>query len=286
YLIRNYSELLERKESRYLSILNRAKISIPDRSLQKAYEWIKFNDEWLARDVPAIGRGLAAGYPEYPWWFGCDNTYSLQAVMASGDFELAEQTLRLLKDVSMKKNGNGRIIHEVATNGVVYNPGNTQETAAFIMCIAKLFHWTGDLRFIREMYPVMKSGLQWLLTDMDQNKNLFPEGYGIMEVHGLNAELIDVSVYTQQALEATAEIAGVLNDGEAQKQYQQLASKLADKINHDFWDESEVSYCDFYGTRQDAIRGAEGNITQLQQYGKDLPKEELERRIAIFQHLK
>src|SRR5262249_54635640 len=171
-------------------------------------------------------------------------------------------------------------------NGVVYNPGNTQETAAFIMCIAKLFHWTGDLRFIREMYPVMKSGLQWLLTDMDQNKNLFPEGYGIMEVHGLNAELIDVSVYTQQALQATAEIAGVLNDEEAQKQYQQLASKLADKINHDFWDESEVSYCDFYGTRQDAIRGAEGNITQLQQYGKDLPKEELDRRISIFQHLK
>ena len=56
----------------------------------------------------------------------------------------------------------------------------------------------------------MKLGLRWLLTDMDQNHNLFPEGYGIMEVSGLNAELIDVAVYTQQALEATARIARVL----------------------------------------------------------------------------
>ena len=46
----------------------------------------------------------------------------------------------------------------------------------------------------------MKQGLDWLLSDMDRNRNLFPEGYGIMEVSGLNAELIDVAVYTQQAL--------------------------------------------------------------------------------------
>ena len=58
----------------------------------------------------------------------------------------------------------------------------------------------------------MTQGLNWLLADMDQNKNLFPEGYGIMEVLGLNAEVIDVAVYTQQALEATARVAGVLNE--------------------------------------------------------------------------
>ena len=62
------------------------------------------------------------------------------------------------------------------------------------------------------MYPAMKQGIDWLLGEMDQDKDLFPEGYGIMEVHGLNAELIDVAVYTQQALEAAARIAEVLND--------------------------------------------------------------------------
>ena len=33
-----------------------------------------------------------------------------------------------------------------------------------------------------------------------------------MEVSGLNAELIDVAVYTQQALEATARVAGLLGE--------------------------------------------------------------------------
>jgi glycogen debranching enzyme len=283
-LTKNSTALLEKKKQHYVAILNRAKIQIPDQRLQDVYNWIKVNDEWLIREVPEIGRGLSAGYPEYPWWFGCDNTYSLQAIMASGDFDLAKQTMRLLKNQSMKKNGNGRIIHEVSSNGVVYNPGNTQETAHFIMVAEKLFRWTGDLEFIKEMYPVMKMGLHWLLSDMDQNRNLFPEGYGIMEVYGLNAELIDVAVYTQQALKATAYVAGILNEPRDQKHYEELAADLAVKINNDFWDDSEGSYCDFYGTREQAISAAEGAITQLKR--DENQNEEIKKRIAFYEQLK
>ena len=38
----------------------------------------------------------------------------------------------------MKANGNGRIVHEVTTNGGVSNPGNTQETAQFILTVGKV----------------------------------------------------------------------------------------------------------------------------------------------------
>lgn len=62
------------------------------------------------------------------------------------------------------------------------------------------------------MYPYMQKGLNFLLKDMDTNKNMFPEGYGIMEVRGLNAELIDVSVYTQQALEVMSQIALIMGE--------------------------------------------------------------------------
>jgi hypothetical protein len=59
-----------------------------------------------------------------------------------------------------------------------------------------------------------------------------------------------VAVYTQQAIETTARIAGVLKwISRFQSQYQQLSIKLAEKINQDFWDETEGSYCDFYGPR-------------------------------------
>ena len=286
HLLQNHDGLLATKKKHYDSILNRARIAIPDRALQEVFQWNKINLEWLVRDVPEMGRGLAAGLPEYPWWFGTDSTYSLQAVMATGDFELAKQTMRLLKNVSMKENGNGRIVHEVATNGVVYNPGNTQETAHFIICVEKLFRWSGDLDFIKEMYPVMKMGIRWLLTDMDQNKNLFPEGYGIMEVYGLNAELIDVAVYTQQALEATAYIAAVLNEPDVQNEYQQLAVKLAKKINEHFWDESENSYCDFFGNKAQALRAAEGAITQIQRNHPQGVDEQAKRMTAFYEQLK
>jgi len=284
-LAKNHAKLLEEKINHYASIIERAIIKIPDSSLQEVYNWVKVNNEWLIRDVPGIGRGLGAGFMEYPWWFGCDNTYSLQAVMATGDFDLAKQTLRLLKNESMKKNGNGRIVHEISTNGAVYNPGNTQETAQFIMCVEKLFEWTGDVDFIKEMYPVMKMGINWLLKDMDQNKNLFPEGYGIMEVYGLNAELIDVSVYTQQALKATARIAGVLNDKQVQSEYQQLSVTLAEKINQEFWDETEGSYCDFYGNTEQAVRATEGAIKQvgLREYNSTNERDQL---LAYYDQLK
>jgi hypothetical protein len=161
--------------------------------------------EWLVRSVPGIGRGLSAGLMEYPWWFGTE-TYSLQALAATDDFDLAKDDLRLLSTQSIKANGNGRIVHEVTTNGGVVNHGNTQETAQFIMTVGKVVDWSGDMRFAREMYPAMTHGIDWLLTDMDQNRDLFPEGYGITEILGLNSEVIDVAVYTQQALEATAHI--------------------------------------------------------------------------------
>ena len=58
----------------------------------------------------------------------------------------------------------------------------------------------------------MKLGIHWLTSDMDQNHDLFPEGYGIMEVSGLNAELIDVAVYTEEALKATARVARLMGE--------------------------------------------------------------------------
>ena len=52
---------------------------------------------------------------------------------------------------------------------------------------------------------------------MDRDGNMFPGGYGIMEVLGLNAELIDVAVYTQQALESTARVARTLGSPTARR---------------------------------------------------------------------
>jgi glycogen debranching enzyme len=286
YLARHHARLLVQKKAHYASIIQRARITIPDRRLQEVYNWVRVNAEWLVRDVPGIGRGIGGGLMEYPWWFGTDAAYSLQALTMTGDFSLPRQTLRLLRSQSAKANGNGRIVHEVTTHAAVSNPGNSQETAQFILAVGKLVQWSGDRKFAREMYPAMKQGLRWLLTDMDRNQNLFPEGYGIMEVLGLNTEVIDVAVYTQQALLATARMAAILGEPGASDRYRTLARQLERRINQRFWIEEDSSYGDFYGTRAQAIGVAEGAIKQINLKGADKLTARDKESIAYYERLK
>lgn len=278
-LAQNEASLLAQKKEVYTALLERSQVALPDKKLEETYNWVKINTQWLVSDLPGIGRFLGAGAIEYPWLFGCDNSYALQGVLASGDFELAKSTLRILKQVSEKNNGNGRIIHEMSSNGYIYNYGNTQETAHYIVAVWKAFLWTGDLDFLKELYPYIKSGIQWLTVDMDRNQNLFPEGYGIMEVKGLNAELIDVAVYTEQALESAAQMASLLNEKELAASYQTQADVLKEKINTVFWDEEESSYCDFFGTREQAISTVKGAIDQIEM------SEAGEENIAFYNRL-
>jgi glycogen debranching enzyme len=285
-IARNHSQLLERKKAHYAALIDRARIHIPDQRLQQVYDWARINAEWLVRDVPGIGRGISGGLMEYPWWFGTDGTYSGQALMATGHVDLAKETLRLLRSQSAKFNGNGRIIHEVTTNGALSNPGNTQETAQFIMAAARAVQWTGDLAFAREMYPAMTQGLHWLLADMDKNRNLFPEGYGITEILGLNAEVIDVAVYTQQALLATAQIAVILGAPTEAERYRRLSSELERRINDRFWLEEQESYADFYGSRAQAISTAEGAAKQIGLKGEDKLTARDKELIEYYQRLR
>jgi|LSQX01.2.fsa_nt_gb glycogen debranching enzyme len=275
----------EAKKSSFREILGKSRISIPDKELETTYNWVKINTRWLEMDLDGYGRFLGAGAIEYPWLFGCDNSYALQGVLATGGFDLAKSTLSVLKNVSEKVNGNGRIIHEMSTNGFIYNKGNTQETAHFIMAVWKAFEWTGDIEFLSSLYPYVKLGIEWLTVNQDTNANLFPEGYGIMEVVGLNVELIDVSVYTQQALVAASKMASIFNEKSLSEAYYQKSERLKEKINLEFWDDTSNCYCDFYGTRDQAISVAQGAIEQLRLSSIFGNKEKNEKIIGYYNSL-
>ena len=143
------------------------------------------------------------------------------------------------------------------------------------------------------MYPYIKQGINWLLTEQDRNGNMFPEGYGIMEVKGLNAELVDVAVYAQQALDAASKMAVIFKEPLAPKKYAQKAAILKNKINTLFWDDAEGSYCDFYGTIEQAIATTKGAIEQIEmginagKYSPEIAKKqefykELLKHLATF----
>jgi hypothetical protein len=280
-LLSNYQVLktegkarLTQKVERYKKINSTSHLTIPDKSLEQMYEWLKYNTDWLVRNVPEIGIGLSAGLPDYPWWFGGDAVYSLQGVLATGDHELAKNTIILLEKVSKETNGNGRIIHEVSTNGSVYNPGLLSETALFITLLRNYFAWTGDKELITELFPDVIKGIKWLL-DNDIDGNGYPNGKGLMEIPGLDKEMIDVAVYTQQAFSSAAELAMALGKDKLATDYQKLAHTLKVKINKEWWNESVRSFGDFRGTVAEAKPILKGAIIRADTLKKPLVIAEL-----------
>ena len=43
--------------------------------------------------MESAGRFLGAGAIEYPWLFGCDNSYSLQGLVATGDQKISKRDI-------------------------------------------------------------------------------------------------------------------------------------------------------------------------------------------------
>jgi len=272
-------EKIKQKIDRYGIINRSSKITIPDKEIQQMYEWLKYNTDWLARYVPEQGMGISAGLPDYPWWFGTDATYSLQGVLATGDHDLVRNSILLLQKLSQQTNKNGRIVHEVSTNGSVFNPGNVNETAQFITLVDNYYQWTGDHELIKNMYPDLKNGMKWLLEEKDPDGNHYPNGSGMMEIPGLESklEMIDVAAYTQQALVSMAELARAVKDSTAAFAYQQLADELKININKDWWQPDENSFGDFLGTVEQATPILEAALVRTDTLGKTWAVEELKK---------
>lgn len=228
-ILKNFVPMAKAKKARYKELANQSKLTIPDKHLQETFEWLKYNCDWLVRTIPEIGSGIGAGIPDYPWYFGVDSEYALKGYMAIGQDEIVEQTIRLLDSVSMAVNGNGRILHEMSTNGIVFNKGNINETPQFASLIWEIYKWNGDKEFLKKYFPTVKKGLKWLLEENDDNKNLFPDGFGMMEIHGLDSEMIDVAAYTQKAFADAHLMALELDETELALEYQQLADELKKK---------------------------------------------------------
>jgi len=273
----NFNMYFIEKQERYNTLAEKSKLTIPDKNIEQAYEWLKYNCDWLIRTVPEIGTGITAGIPDYPWWFGVDSEYALKGYMAIGQKEVVYSTIKLLDSVSNAVNGNGRILHEMSTNGAVFNPGNINETPQFASLIWEIYKWNGDLNFLKTYFPTIKKGLEWLMKENDANGNLFPDGFGMMEIHGMDSEMIDVAVYTQRAFEDASKIALELGENELSTKYSNLANELKTKINAEFWSEEFNSYADFIGTDAQALKLIGDAIVRADTLNKPWAVEELKQ---------
>ena len=274
------ASLLAIKKKRVLNLNQYSTLTLNDNAIATSFEWLKYNSDWLTQDVEGIGKGVVAGLPDYPWWFGGDMVYTLKGLIAMGRKDLVYSTIDLVHGISEKTNGNGRIVHEVSTNGAVFNPGNVNETPQFVSLIWDVFCWTGDTLFLQKYFPSVVKGLNWVLTENDSDGNLLPDGAGMMEIHGLTSEMIDVAAYTQKAFADAAKMASYLKQELLAKDYQQKADLLKVKINTQFWVEKDHSYADFIATKQQALHLMEDAIVRADTLGNGWAVKELTKMKA------
>ncbi len=249
-LLEQAEALVAAKKRRLAAAHTLGRLDVPEQGLVDAWNWTRFAYDWLAREVPGVGRGLGAGVPEYPWWFACDTAYALRGLLPLGGHELAEQTLRLLADTSRRENGaGGRIIHELSCTGVAFNPGNTQETPQFACAVLETYLWTGRRVLVEDLYELCRDGvLSWTLGRQDADGDLLPEGYGITEVYGLNTEILDTAVWAHEGLRALGRMAAIVGDPATQARCADLAPRLRAEIEQRFWQDEADEYADWIAT--------------------------------------
>ena len=270
-------QLLNDKKQRSAELEEMAKLTTSDPEFDLVFKWLKYNSDWFVREVPEIGRGIAAGYPDYPWWFGCDSEYALKGYLSIGQFDIVKSSIDLLADLSKATNSNGRIIHEASTNGIVFNPGNINETPQFASLVWEAYKWTGDTSILEKHYSLIIQGLDWLSSEKDEDLNGYPEGAGMMEIHGLESEMIDVASYTQKGYSDAGKIAKALGDFITAEKYQQKASQLKTRINKDFWVEDFDSYADFIASDEETLELIEDAIVRADTLNKPWAIEELKQ---------
>jgi glycogen debranching enzyme len=238
--LRDPDALLAAQIAGRMALLERSRVMLPDTSLQAAFDWGKLNladmhmtvTDMQVRDVDegraypaesttiAEARGIRAGFPDYTSFFGTDGAYTTYALVASGQFEVAMDHLRAIRDFSRIVNGDtGKVVHEVTNDGSVYygtnaHPGNTNETAQFAIAVDLLWRWTGDRAFLDEMYPFVRDGMRYILTELDQNGDGCPEGRGMVERDGMAHQTLDVAAYTVAALAALVDMSYLQGDAD------------------------------------------------------------------------
>lgn len=258
-------ELLHAKRERYhQQAIGGVTLQTPDARVNGDWVLAKANLLMLEADyAPYLPGFLLAGIPEYPQLFGCDNTYTTPGATGAGFTAAMRSTLSLLGEYAGR--ACGRVPHEVTTNGRVFNPGNTQETPQFAIAVWDYVRWTGDLEFLRALYPICREGLmEYLPAVWDGDGEGYPWGDAMVERHGMGSIKLDSACYVYSAWRALAEMARALQRPEV-TQYERLADRWKERFERDWWLPDAGLYADsLHADRRPQLDGHWTQIVPIQ----------------------
>jgi hypothetical protein len=248
-----YDSGLQRKIEHYRSVAyDSTVIDTPEKILNDAFLWSKLNLEWLTqtspyvrknvgdewlifKDSPYVGTCVVAGHQDYTSYFGCDTETSIPGILAAGLHETAKQSLRLLGYAGKRQNG--QIPHEIVSNGEIYAVGHIGESTGFLKSVWDTYLWSGDEAFLKEMYPLCKLSMDYVLKQPSMDGIILRETED-RPGGGRRAKQLPPVV----DFEAFAEISKRVNNNEDYLKFNATAKEMRRQIDELFWIEEEELY--------------------------------------------
>ena len=135
------------------------------------------------------------------------------------------------------------------------SPHHYDMNLVFIDALLRHFKWTGDLSYVKEMWPVLKRHLAWEKRNFDSNNDGLYDAYcciwasDALEYNG--SGVTHSSAYNYMANKTAAYLAGLI--GENPEPYRHEAEKILNAMNNNLWISSKgwfAEYKDLFGSQQ------------------------------------
>ncbi len=251
HVMSHADDLLLERTDHYREILeNTVRLESPDYLLDKALQWAKLGTEDFKHFDPALGLCYFAGFPAYNFYFASDAFRILHGAICMGDFDDAREILRMILNYQAEQTGPdtlpGEIWHEMSTTGDRISPNFC--TLDFPPLLEHLYHWTGDLAFVEEVYPNLRAAVEWgYLNDLDGDGLLEngPEGEmadSAFEDTNMEGSHLQPNLAWARALRAGARLAKLMGDLPSADRWQDTANELERKLNQLYWNETEQRF--------------------------------------------
>lgn len=154
---RDGKDWLATRSQRIQSLLNHNPLKTNQDSLDHALAWIMLTNDQLITSQHG-GYGMYAGLPWFTDFWGRDMFISMPgAVLCTGQFDMARNILSSFaryQDTDPASPTYGRVPNRLNLEGILYN--TTDGTPRFVMQVYDYLKYTGDVEFIREIYPAVK----------------------------------------------------------------------------------------------------------------------------------
>ena len=229
----------------------------PDPRLDLALEWAKVNLDEQTVCNPDLGCGLVAGFgpsgeslrPGFGWFFGGDAAINSFAMSLVGQQAAVAEGLRFL---AKYQRADGKIPHEISQSAAripwftdfPYAYYHADTTPFWLVALWRHWRATGDLAFVREMWPAVAKAWAFCLsadTDGDGLMENTAAGLGAIEVGAIGEDIhedVYLAAVGAKAAEAVAEMARAQGEGALAVQADAIRAKAVRTLDLKYWLES------------------------------------------------